>query len=90
MKYDISPDFHLWMEERGFKTHSFEIGGYWYGETPEGRQIRVIRDGGVIQICDGEFDRWANSVGAEVNLDPWTEKGLDRSLKKLYEVVNLR
>lgn len=32
------------------------------------RKFRVLPHIGVMQICDGNFDRWANSVGAEVPL----------------------
>lgn len=32
------------------------------------RRFRALPNLGLLQICDGYFDRWANSVGAEVPL----------------------
>ncbi len=32
------------------------------------RHFRVLPQIGLLQICNGNFDRWANSVGAEVSL----------------------
>jgi hypothetical protein len=56
--------------------------GYLLAKTRKARFVAGTRDGirnfrvlshlGIMQICDGYFDRWANSVGAEVPL-PRTE-----------------
>ena len=38
-----------------------------------GRNFRILRHWNKLQIDDGNFDRWANSVGAEITLDVSTK-----------------
>lgn len=52
------------------------------------RRYRVT-DRGTFQICDGNFDRWANSVGAEVPI-PRNEKEFDQALKSLREMSQIK
>jgi hypothetical protein len=62
--------------------------GYLYGMVEvEGctRQIRMSADGDFLQICDGSFDRWANSVGAETRF-PWTESDFNTALDELCAI----
>jgi hypothetical protein len=50
------------------------------------RQIRMSGQGDYFQICDGDnFDRWANSVGAEVRF-PWTEGDFTKALDQLCAI----
>ncbi|NTF18020.1 hypothetical protein G6L37_06355 [Agrobacterium rubi] len=49
------------------------------------RQIRMSGDGDFLQICDGSFDRWANSVGAQVSF-PWTEGEFVKALDELCAI----
>lgn len=39
-----------------------------------------------MQICDGDFDRWANSVGAFVSPCPATSKSIKKAIAFLTEV----
>lgn len=48
------------------------------------RQIRLSADGDLFQICDGDFDRWANSVGAQTRF-PWTQVDFDNALDHLSQ-----
>lgn len=48
------------------------------------RQIRLIRDADVFEIDDANFDRWANSVGAERRF-PHTQAEFNEGLMKLLE-----
>jgi hypothetical protein len=59
--------------------------GYLYGMLEvdgRTRQIRMSANGDFLQICDGDFDRWANSVGAEARF-PWTENDFNKALDEL-------
>jgi hypothetical protein len=46
------------------------------------RHFRALAHIGVFQVCDGYFDRWANSVGAEVPL-PASRAEFDAALARL-------
>lgn len=62
--------------------------GYLYGTLEidgEERQIRLSRNNDSFQICDGTFDRWANSVGAEVRF-PLTQAEFDKALEHLCSI----
>jgi hypothetical protein len=62
--------------------------GYLYGMLEvdgRTRQIRLSADGDFFQICDGEFDRWANSVGAELRF-PWSEGDFGKALDHLCAI----
>jgi hypothetical protein len=63
--------------------------GYLYGMLEvdgKTRQIRMSGQGDYFQICDGDnFDRWANSVGAEVRF-PWTEGDFTKALDQLCAI----
>lgn len=62
--------------------------GYLYGMLEvdgRTRQIRLSADGDFCMICDGQFDRWANSVGAEVRF-PWTQHDFEKALDHLCAI----
>lgn len=62
--------------------------GYLYGMLEvdgRTRQIRLLAQSDVCAICDGEFDRWANSVGVEMPF-PWTEDDFTKTLDKLCSI----
>jgi len=52
------------------------------------RQFRCLvhDDLDKMQICDGDFDRWANSVGAFVSPCPITSKAVKKAINFLLEV----
>lgn len=52
------------------------------------RHFRVLRHLGIMQICDGYFDRWANSVGAEVTI-PKTEAEFRQAMATLLATAKL-
>jgi hypothetical protein len=63
-----------WFREHGIKFHAESGVGYGTRKSlVEGcgtsvRHFRALPHLGLIQICDGYFDRWANSVGTETSL----------------------
>jgi len=62
--------------------------GYLYGMLEvdgRTRQIRMSAEGDFLHICDGQFDRWANSLGAEVRF-PWTEGEFNAALDRLCAI----
>ncbi len=62
--------------------------GYLYGMLEvdgKTRQIRLSAEGDFFQICDGDFDRWANSVGSEVRF-PWAEDDFGKALDRLCKI----
>jgi hypothetical protein len=64
---------------------------YLYGMLEVDGRTRFIRlnaSADFFQICDGDFDRWANSVGAEVRF-PWTESDFVKALDELC-AINLK
>lgn len=51
--------------------------------TVDGRRVfRVLPHVNLMEICDGDFDRWANSVGASVPM-PRTEAEFHSSIETL-------
>ncbi len=62
--------------------------GYLYGMLEvdgRTRQIRLSSEGDYFMICDGDFDRWANSVGVGVRF-PWTWEEFDKALDHLCAI----
>ena len=62
--------------------------GYLYGMLEvdgRTRQIRMSAEADFLQICDGQFDRWANSVGSEVRF-PWTEGEFKKAIDDLCAI----
>lgn len=54
--------------------------------TAEKRRVfRVLPHVELMQICDGYFDRWANSVGASVRM-PRTQTEFDQAIERLIEL----
>ncbi len=66
--------FKHWAERYGFRRRTMrKMKGDYNFHGPNGRHLRLVRkittDGAdYMQICDGDFDRWANSVGNEVSM----------------------
>lgn len=57
-----------------------------YRKKPEEtRRLRALTHKGWMQICDGNFDRWANSSGAKCRL-PATQAEFDRCLAFLFKM----
>lgn len=52
------------------------------------REFRALPRIGVMQICDGYFDRWANSVGAEVPM-PRTKSEFVAAVRRLVETAKM-
>ncbi len=52
------------------------------------RHFRALPHCGILQICDGDLDRWANSVGAEVEL-PKTRRDFRRAMARLLAEAKL-
>lgn len=93
-----------WMEANGFRLLRYKKRNWrecpiaitrkprFCEETVEPhRLIRVLPHLGLMQICDGNFDRWANSVGAEIEM-PKTKAQFETALGLLIEeaVPNVR
>ena len=86
----------IWLEARGFEISysDFECNIYattkneeYLGSKSKFRCIRIL-DAYKMQICDGNFDRWANSVGAEITA-PKSEDELDNALKALKRAARV-
>jgi hypothetical protein len=76
-----------WAQAAGIAVSTYDD-GYFYGSMMvDGveRQIRCISTVSELQICDGRFDRWANSVGA-VRDFPHTQEEFDTSLAELCAI----
>ena len=76
-----------WLKELGWKMPRERSYGA-YAER-RGRYLRIlfapqpaIR---LIQICDGDFDRWANSVGAQIGIPQWPKTKI--RLKQIIETL---
>ena len=54
--------YAYWLKEQLILAGCTDLTEYNYGKFKD-RNIRVTCNGEV-QICDGDMDRWANSVGA--------------------------
>lgn len=78
-----------WAQESDREITVTEHGeGYLYGHVEvDGRirQIRLSSSGDFYQICDADFDRWANSVGAEARF-PSTQAQFDEALEHLCSI----
>lgn len=79
-----------WFEQSGFrmtyiyrKWRQYPMG---YSKKLD-RHIRVLPHLNVMQICDGNFDRWANSVGGEIAM-PTTHQEFKNALRILLETTN--
>lgn len=61
--------------------------GFLYGMLEVDRRTRYIRllDTVGFQICDGNFDRWANSVGETLRF-PYTQADFDKTLAALVAI----
>jgi hypothetical protein len=62
--------------------------GYLYGMLEvdgRTRQIRLSANADYFMICDGEFDRWANSAGAETRF-PCSQEEFDKALDHLCAI----
>lgn len=61
--------------------------GYFYGMTEVGGRTRYLRasEASGFQICDGNFDRWANSVGETLSF-PYTQDAFDEALALLVAI----
>jgi len=54
------------------------------GTREQHRMIRVIPELNRMDICDGDFDRWANSMGASVPM-PKTKAEFEAALVQLID-----
>ena len=79
----IKSNMRYWLECAGFRTNRYKK-RYCYTaqRDTDHRCIRVLYHLNLIQICDGEMDRWANSVGAESSI-PKTHKEFNSTITKL-------
>ena len=73
-----------WLNELGWRIGRTR---HDYVAVKGDRQLRVLYHLNPVrlQICDGDFDRWANSVGAEVELAGWptSKAGLRTLIRQL-------
>ncbi len=83
-----------WFREHGIKFDANIGAGYGtrtnhrLGCGSPVRHFRALPHLGVLQICDGYFDRWANSVGAETAL-PKTRAEFTVAIKYLLSVAKI-
>lgn len=68
--------FRPWgWKRRRFRKLAFQL------RHPSGRRMR-INCHGELQLCDGDFDRWANSVGASAPL-PQTQAAFRSAMARM-------
>jgi hypothetical protein len=83
-----------WFAEFGIHFEPSYGVGYGYRRSlTEGcanrvRHFRALAHCGLLQICDGDMDRWANSVGAEVEM-PRTRAEFRAAMAKLLASAEL-
>lgn len=77
-------EFLDWAVAAGFEATYEDASSCYAGKLIDGvrRQIRLDRNRDVFELCDGNFDRWANSVGATGRF-PRTEAEFARTLERL-------
>lgn len=76
-----------WAQAAGIDVSSYDE-TYFYGSLVVNgvkRQIRCGSEHDRLEICDGRFDRWANSSGA-VRRFPHTQEEFMASLKELCAI----
>jgi hypothetical protein len=76
-----------WMKAEGYKFRWDRRYGFVSVRRRDlpGRQFRILLHLDLFQICDGNFDRWANSTGAQVRI-PRTRDELRMSLPLLVDL----
>lgn len=84
--------FFNWCAVAGFRMELVGTTGYGRSRLSVNRKgcldpvrrLRAMPHIGIMQICDGSFDRWANSVGGQVAL-PKTKEEFAVAIKYLLE-----
>lgn len=91
--FKIPKQMRHWLEKNGIycrdyrrlKKYDLIIASTSKPEFKKGEDNRMFRVvGGTIEICDGDFDRWANSVGYKLPC-PTTEAEFNAVLKQLIK-----
>jgi hypothetical protein len=83
----MPPSLREWMEAEGISVDSYNDPVYLSGRSRlhrwgEKRNFRILPHLNRMDICDGDYDRWANSMGASVPM-PKTKQQLGTALKEL-------
>ena len=68
-EYKLPKTWKHWLKTAGYTVERYKLRkgppeGYHYNKRT-GRFIRIIPHQNRMCICNGDMDRWANSVGAE-------------------------
>jgi hypothetical protein len=95
----IPKQMKYWLDFAGWKIHKKSSGNdYIYAtskkpqyvqNTAENiRRLRVLGHTGLIEICDGYFDRWANSVGMSLPI-PKNEDEFIETMKRLMSEAEI-
>jgi hypothetical protein len=81
---DIDTKVRYWMKRHGIKPWDRTIWSCTAYCKRTNRHFRFNRWVDTFEICDGDFDRWANSCGAETTI-PTTEAEFDAAVEFLYQ-----
>jgi len=78
-----------WRRGHGYLIAATRKARFVEGTRDRVRHFRVLPQSDLMQICDGYFDRWANSVGASVPV-PQTEVEFKAALETLLRESEAR
>jgi hypothetical protein len=95
-----------WCEQAGLHARGWQKARNWRRENviyASGRRailiagcrdaerfVRILPHLDRMDICDGDFDRWANSMGASISPIPRTEAAFNEAIKTLLKKARVR